>query len=77
MTETRPASSARSGQPGGRPSISLFFRQVVAELRKVIWPTRDQLTTYFTVVLIFVCFMIVVVSVLDYVFNMAMFKIFG
>jgi preprotein translocase SecE subunit len=33
--------------------------------------------TYFVVVLVFVLFMILFVSVLDYVFNSAMFKIFG
>jgi len=50
---------------------------VIAELRKVIWPTRDQLVTYFIVVLVFVLFMIAFVSLLDYAFNSAMFKIFG
>ena len=34
--------------------IALFFRQVVAEVRKVVWPTRNELITYTTVVLIFV-----------------------
>ena len=34
--------------------IALFFRQVVAEVRKVVWPTRSELITYTTVVLIFV-----------------------
>jgi preprotein translocase subunit SecE len=79
MTETRATSSAseRRPTPSGRTSVSLFFRQVIAELRKVIWPTRDQLVTYFMVVLAFVLFMILFVSVLDYVFNTAMFKIFG
>ncbi len=57
--------------------MPLFFRQVIAELRKVIWPTRDQLVTYFLVVLVFVLFMIAFVSLLDYAFNMASFKIFG
>ena len=27
-----------------------FYRQVVAELRKVVWPSRKQLTTYTAVV---------------------------
>ena len=34
--------------------ISLFYRQVLAELRKVIWPTRKELITYTTVVIFFV-----------------------
>jgi preprotein translocase subunit SecE len=40
----------------------LFFRQVVAEIRKVVWPTRSELITYTTVVLVFVvCFALMVV----------------
>jgi preprotein translocase subunit SecE len=31
--------------------VGLFYRQVVSELRKVVWPTRNQLTTYTAVVL--------------------------
>ncbi|MBA2773326.1 MAG: preprotein translocase subunit SecE [Nocardioidaceae bacterium] len=79
MTETRSPSSSSERRPTkeGRTSLPLFFRQVIAELRKVIWPTRDQLVTYFMVVLVFVLFMIAYVSLLDYGFNSAMFKIFG
>ena len=78
MTETRSTSSSSERRPGGgRTTPALFFRQVIAELRKVIWPTRDQLVTYFMVVLVFVIFMIAIVSVLDFAFNKAAFKIFG
>ena len=46
---------ARRKKPTASPArISLFYRQVVAELRKVIWPTRKELVTYTTVVLVFV-----------------------
>ena len=78
MTETRSTSSSSERRPGGgRTTPALFFRQVIAELRKVIWPTRDQLVTYFMVVLVFVMFMIAVVSVLDFAFNKAAFAVFG
>ena len=79
MTETRSTSSSSERRPAGegRTSLPLFFRQVIAELRKVIYPTREQLVTYFTVVLVFVIFMIGFVSLLDFGFNSAMFKIFG
>ena len=78
MTEIRSTSSSRERGPGGgRTTPALFFRQVIAELRKVIWPTRDQLVTYFMVVLVFVMFMIAVVSVLDFAFNKATFAVFG
>jgi preprotein translocase subunit SecE len=76
IRSTRPSSDRRAAATG-RPGVGLFFRQVIAELRKVIWPTRDQLVTYFMVVLVFVLFMIALVSLLDYVFNSVAFKIFG
>ena len=41
------------GDDRGRTSPATFLRQVVAELRKVVWPTQQQLITYFFVVLVF------------------------
>ena len=86
MTETRGQTATpergRPQQPGGlarlRPSrIALFLRQVVAELRKVVYPTRQQLVTYTIVVLVFVSIMIAIVSVLDLALGWAVFRIFG
>ena len=54
-----------------------FLREVVAELRKVIWPTRNQLVTYTIVVLVFVSFMVALVSLLDYVFGRGVLFLFG
>ena len=55
---------AKSGGPakGGRTSPALFIRQVMAELRKVIWPTRRELITYTTVALMFMLVMVVIVT---------------
>jgi preprotein translocase subunit SecE len=55
----------------------LFIRQSVAELRKVVWPTRQQLVTYWTVVLVFVLFMIAVISLIDLGVGWAFFKVFA
>jgi preprotein translocase subunit SecE len=57
--------------------IGLFYRQVVSELRKVVWPTRNQLTTYTSVVLVFVGFVILVVSIFDFVLTKIVFWVFG
>ena len=57
--------------------IGLFYRQVVSELRKVVWPTRNQLTTYTSVVLVFVAFIILVVSIFDLGITKLVFWIFG
>ena len=57
--------------------VGLFHRQIVSELRKVVWPTRNQLTTYTAVVLVFVTFVIAVVSVLDLALTKIVFWVFG
>ena len=60
-----------------RTSLPTFYRQVVAELRKVIWPTRRELLTYTSVVLVFVVFMVAVVSLFDFVFSQGVLAVFG
>jgi preprotein translocase subunit SecE len=54
-----------------------FVRQVLAELRKVIWPTRRDLVTYTAVVLVFVLFMVAVISLYDFAFSQLVLKVFG
>ncbi|HET7387862.1 MAG TPA: preprotein translocase subunit SecE [Nocardioidaceae bacterium] len=60
-----------------RTSPATFYRQVVAELRKVVWPSQQQLITYFVVVLVFVCVVMGIVSGLDLGFGRLVFKVFG
>jgi preprotein translocase subunit SecE len=67
----------KAGGPGRIRSLSVFYKQVVAELRKVIWPTRKELVTYTTVVLVFVVVMVLLVSVFDFAFSQAVLKVFG
>ena len=57
--------------------VGLFYRQVVSELTKVVWPTRKQLSTYTAVVLVFVSFVIAVVSIFDLVITKLVFWVFG
>ncbi|QNP70817.1 preprotein translocase subunit SecE [Streptomyces roseirectus] len=57
--------------------LALFYRQIVAELRKVVWPTRNQLSTYTTVVIVFVVIMIGLVTVIDYGLSHAAKYVFG
>jgi preprotein translocase subunit SecE len=89
VTDTRtPTTPAR--RPGGDPGrttssgitglparISLYYRQVIAELRKVIWPTRTQLITYTIVVIVFVTIMVAILALLDFVFSWAVLEVFG
>ncbi len=60
-----------------RTSPLTFYRQVIAELRKVVWPTRPQVVNYFFVVLVFVLIMMAIVAGLDFAFGEAMFAIFA
>jgi preprotein translocase subunit SecE len=81
-TQTRGEADKRSGsgraaKRGTRTTPALFVRQSAAELRKVIWPTRKELITYTVVCLVFVAFMVVIVTSLDYGFTKLMFWIFG
>jgi preprotein translocase subunit SecE len=57
--------------------IGGFFREVVSELRKVIWPTRKELITYTTIVIGFVTVMTAIVGLLDYGFGKAILWAFG
>ena len=83
VTDTRPAATPerpRSGAPEKKnllARLALFYRQVVAELRKVIWPSRKELVRYTVVVLIFVTFMISLVSLFDYGASKLVLKVFG
>jgi preprotein translocase subunit SecE len=42
-----------------------YLKQVVAELRKVIWPNRKQMVSYTTVVLVFLAFMVTLIGLVD------------
>ena len=41
MSETR-SSAVKRREGGGRTTPVMFYRQVVAELRKVVWPTAQE-----------------------------------
>jgi preprotein translocase subunit SecE len=57
-------------EPGRYPNPFLyvvnFIKQVVAELRKVIWPNRKQMVSYTSVVLVFLAFMVALIAGFDY-----------
>lgn len=66
-----------SGDKGAaRANPAVFLRQVIAELRKVVWPTQQQLITYFIVVMVFVVVMMTLISLLDLGFGKLTFWMF-
>jgi preprotein translocase subunit SecE len=74
-----PSRDGRQGSSEGSAIARLrrFMREVVAELRKVHWPTRRQIVVYTVVVLIFVAFMVTLVGLLDVGFQKLTFALFG
>ena len=76
MSESSAVREPRGGGADKRTSPATFYRQVVAELRKVVYPTQEQLITYFLVVMTFVIFMMALVSVLDLAFGKLVFALF-
>lgn len=61
----------------GIARIPRLYREVAAEMRKVIWPTRRELVAYSTVVLAFVTAMVLLVAGLDFLFTKAVLAVFG
>ncbi|WP_441245604.1 preprotein translocase subunit SecE [Kitasatospora sp. McL0602] len=56
---------------------ALFYRQIIAELRKVVWPTRNELLQYTSVVVVFVVVIMGVVAGMDYGLSKLSLWIFG
>ncbi len=82
MTDTRGSTQAPLRPPTRTPTRPRttprrFYRQVLAELRKVVRPTRRELITYTSVVIVFVLIMLAYVSGLDYLFSQAVLEVFG
>ncbi|MBI5159947.1 MAG: preprotein translocase subunit SecE [Micrococcales bacterium] len=67
----------RAERRGPFSPVVLFLRQVVAELRKVVTPTRRELLSYTAVVLGFVIVMMALVTGLDYGFGALVSVVFG
>lgn len=54
-----------------------YLKQVVAEMRKVIWPNRKQMVTYTSVVLAFLAFMVALVGLADFGLTKLVLLVFG
>jgi preprotein translocase subunit SecE len=75
----RPTRSRDHGPDRGNLAkrIVRYLREVVAELRKVIWPTRNEMVTYSIVVVLFLIFMIAVTWGADFGFARLILAVFG
>ena len=71
------AKSDRAARKTWFGRIMLFVQQVVAELKKVITPTRKELINFTAVVLVFVVIMMALVWLLDQAFGWIVVFLFG
>jgi len=61
------AQTTGEGSKKQRNKLKTFFRGVWSELKKVHWPTRQQLITYTGVVIVAVAAMSFVISLFDWI----------
>ena len=67
------------GQQQRRERVGLrqYLRDIQTELKRVIWPTPQEVVTYSVVVIVVVSVLTAVVFGLDYVFFKAILRLFG
>jgi len=68
---------AASQEGGKRTSPRQFLKEVRQELKKVNWPTRQELVAYTVVVLVSVTVLTSFVFGLDFLFSKLVLKVFG
>lgn len=85
QSTARRGSGARQGGNRGQgnvvgrffAAVGLFVSQILDELRKVVRPTREELTTYTLVVIAFVSVIMLLVFGLDSIITRLVFWVFA
>jgi preprotein translocase subunit SecE len=63
---SKPSGKKKAGGTGNPlKRLVKFLKEVVQELRKVIWPNRKQMVNYTAVVLVFLAFMVALIGLVD------------
>lgn len=80
--EAKAKKAKKPKKPGDRSAnpfvfVFVYLKQVVAEMRKVIWPNRKQMLSYTTVVLVFLAFMVALVGLADFGLTKLVLLVFG
>lgn len=52
-----------------KPRFGKFFRSVVAELKKVTWPTKKELAKYTVIVIVVVVIFAIIIGLMDIIFG--------
>lgn len=77
VTESTKQADTGEQKAGLLARMMLFFKQVIAELKKVVYPTKEELTTYLGVVLVFILAMVIFTGVIDLGFSRLVVLIFA
>jgi preprotein translocase subunit SecE len=77
VTVTRTETPSARPQRGRGGAPTRFVREAVSEMRKVLWPSRNELVTYAIVVIVFVVIMVAIVAGLDFGFAKLVLQVFG
>lgn len=72
-----PKAAALAGQKKERTKPRQFLKEVIAELRKVAWPTRQEVVAYSIVVLVSVLVIATLIFFMDYVFTKGVLVLYG
>lgn len=78
-SKPKKADKSKKTGPTRNPFVFVwnYLKQVVAELRKVIWPNRKQMIGYTTVVLVFLVFMVALIGGVDFGLAKLVMWVFG
>jgi preprotein translocase subunit SecE len=75
--ERRPAPAPRPQEKTKRSSPIQFVREVRGELRKVVWPTRNEVINYSIIVLVCLLILTGFVAAQDWLWNWSIFHLYG
>ena len=78
-TASRPSAKAAAAAQGKkqRTKPRQFVKEVVGELQKVAWPTRQEVASYSLVVLVSSIVIAALIFVMDYIFTKGVLTLFG
>ncbi len=71
-----PKTKSDEPRPGPIKWLRRYIREVIAEFRKVVFPTKEEVRKYSIVVLIFLVVMISIIGALDYGLSNLVLKVF-
>ena len=64
----KPGKAAPTAKPGVFARVGTYFRDVRAEMTRVVWPTRTEVLNSSVVVVTTLIFFILFITIIDYVF---------